>query len=498
MSVKKIFIVLSLCAIAAFLLTSCRTGSDETPPALEETLTGDALGDHLQNLSGIADTNAGTRAAGTAGYDASADYIKGVMESAGFLVTEQEVAFRFFQEVSDPVLEQTSPAQESYTVGEDFLTMTYSGAGDVTAEIVFVSPQFPPGADPNTSDDGCEAADFESIELDGKIAVIQRGSCDFQTKVLNAQDNGAAAVLIFNEGQAGRTAYTPGNLGDDADIAIPVMGLSYEAAEALYTMAQDGAVSLHVAVDTDDRQASASNLIAETDRGNEDQVVMLGAHLDSAMAGAGINNNGTGASALLEIAYQIAVNDYDYANKVRFAWWAGGEQGLVGSAYYTETLSGEAAAKIAMYLNADTIGSENSMFMVYDGDLSDTADNLSGITDDPDEIPAGSAEIEAAFADYFDAQGIVAEPAVLDGKTDYYPFLFLDVPFGGLCTENTETVSQDVFLTNAKALAHVTEQFADTEILFSGAKKRSARTFTTEGAVAYDNAHKDRHLRAVK
>lgn len=498
MSVKcrKIFTILLVFVMAAFLMTSCRTESDEKP-ALEETLTIEALMGHLQSLWDIADMNAGTRAAGTSGYDASADYVKEVVESSGFVVTEQEVGFRFFQELSDAVLDQTTPTQETYILGEDFLTMTYSGSGDVTAEIVFADPQFPPGPDPNTSDDACEQSDFDGIDLDGKIAVIQRGTCDFQTKALNAQDKGASAVLIFNEGQVGRTDCAAGNLGDDSQVSIPVIGLSYEAAESLYALTQEGPVTLHLAVDTDDRQAAACNLIAETSGSNSDQVIMLGAHLDSATGSPGVNNNGTGAAALLEIASQIAAGDYGYANNIRFAWWAGGEQGLAGSTYYTETLSDDDAAKIAMYLNADTIGSENQIFGIYDGDLSDTADNLSGITDDPEEIPAGSCDIEDAFAEYFDSQGIVSVPVVLDGKTDYYPFLFLDVPFGGLCADDTENISQEAFLTNAKALAHVAEYFADMEILFSDAKKRSAgvRSFISKGTMVYDKAHNDRHLR---
>ena len=45
---------------------------------------------------------------------------------------------------------------------------------------------------------------------------------------------------------------------------------------------------------------------------------MVGAHLDSVAEGAGINDNGTGTAAILEIAQQLA--DVETTNAVRFAF----------------------------------------------------------------------------------------------------------------------------------------------------------------------------------
>ena len=56
---------------------------------------------------------------------------------------------------------------------------------------------------------------------------------------------------------------------------------------------------------------------------------MAGAHLDSVLAGPGINDNGSGSAAILEAAEQLAkVNPQ---NTLRFAWWGAEESGLVGS-----------------------------------------------------------------------------------------------------------------------------------------------------------------------
>ena len=58
-------------------------------------------------------------------------------------------------------------------------------------------------------------------------------------------------------------------------------------------------------------------MLAETDSGNDDNVVMAGAHLDSVQEGAGINDNGSGSAALLETAIQMAKVKTDQHRPVR-------------------------------------------------------------------------------------------------------------------------------------------------------------------------------------
>ena len=81
---------------------------------------------------------------------------------------------------------------------------------------------------------------------------------------------------------------------------------------------------------------------------------MAGAHLDSVPEGPGINDNGSGSSALLEVAEQMA--GVDTENKVRFAWWSAEEASLVGSNYYVSQLSAGELADLEMYLNFDMVG----------------------------------------------------------------------------------------------------------------------------------------------
>jgi Zn-dependent M28 family amino/carboxypeptidase len=76
----------------------------------------------------------------------------------------------------------------------------------------------------------------------------------------------------------------------------------------------------------------ANNVIAETPGGRADRTVVVGRHLDSVYEGPGINDDGSGVSMMLEAAGQMAALGITPRNKVRFIFFSGEEQGLLGSA----------------------------------------------------------------------------------------------------------------------------------------------------------------------
>ena len=168
--------------------------------------------------------------------------------------------------------------------------------------------------------------------------------------------------------------------------------------------------------------STTENLIAESRKGDPNNVVMAGAHLDSVPEGPGINDNGSGSSALLEVAEQMAKTKTP--NKVRFAWWAAEEASLVGSNFYIANLSEDDIADIEMYLNFDMVGSPNYGMFVYDGDGSGF-----GV-----EGPPGSDAIEALFERYYAHRNVPSEPTAFDGRSDYLGFINSGIPAGGLFT----------------------------------------------------------------
>jgi Zn-dependent M28 family amino/carboxypeptidase len=520
--------------IAFLALISCGNHNSEntaTPTVLlEDAITTEALVAHAQALERISLGNALSRSSASPGYVQAMEYIRGSLGSAGLTIWEQRFEYRLFLETADPALSMTSPETKTYVWETDYRTMTYSGIGDVIAEIVFITPVFPPGAELNTSTDGCEAADFQGIDVTGKIAVLQRGTCNFIEKASNAESRGAVAVLIFNEGQEGRTDLVAGSLTVDSTVGIPVLGIRYDLGKALHDQQAAGAtIRLRVAVTGTNAMTPTYNLFAETVAGRDDQVIIIGAHLDSVIEGPGINDDGSGSAALLEVSRQIGLLGYTPRNKIRFAWWGAEEVGLIGSNHYLDNLSATDVRKIAMYLNVDCIASHNFVRGVEDSDLSDTIDHPDNIYN---ETPEGSGAIEQALLDYFRAQNLPTKPTPLTGMTDYAGFAERGIPFGGLFTElrgikteaeallfggtagepydNTYHTAGDtvanmntrIFTENARAVAHVAQYFGDRKVttLFEASDStRSLRTATAKTVKTYqDRYHKDRRYRSTR
>ncbi|WP_117215483.1 M28 family metallopeptidase [Allorhizocola rhizosphaerae] len=109
---------------------------------------------------------------------------------------------------------------------------------------------------------------------------------------------------------------------------------------------------------------SGPNVIADWPGGDPEQVIMLGAHLDSVSAGPGVNDNGSGSSMLLEIALVLAAQNPTLTKHVRFAWWTDEEQGLNGSEFYVARLSSADRTRIRGYLNFDMVASTNGGYFI--------------------------------------------------------------------------------------------------------------------------------------
>lgn len=388
---------------------SCENRNNNTHKKLLQCVTLEGVREHQAAFQAIANANGGTRAAGTPGYDASVQYVVNRMTAAGYNVTLSGFPFVY---VPPALLQQLTPINATYETGG----FTGTGYGDVTAAVTAVDITLALPRDPVTS--GCEAADFAGFPV-GNIALIQRGTCTFAVKALNAEAAGASAVIIFNQGNTpAREGLIVGTLAPSS-VNIPVVGASFADGAVLSQAGSTARIKVDPA-----QNITQYNVIAESRNGDPNNVVMAGAHLDSVQRGPGINDNGSGSAALLEVAEQMAkVKPW---NKVRFAWWGGEEAGLVGSTAYVNGLSAEEQAKITLYLNFDMVGSPNFVFFIYDGDDSD------GVGAGPG--PAGSAEIEKTFEAFFNMRGLPFKGTDFTGRSDYGPFIAVGIPSGGLFT----------------------------------------------------------------
>ena len=395
---------------------ACPHRTNNTYQKLLECVTLEGVRGHQAKFQRIADANDGMRASGTDGYDRSADYVARLLRRAGYEVTRQEFEFPFYQELSS-LLEQTAPTSVTY----ETTTFTFSGSGDVTAPVQGVDLSLD---EPAASTSGCEVEDFADFEA-GNIALIQRGACTFAIKAANAQEAGATAVIIFNTGVPGAEELFAGTLGNESVgvIEIPVIGASFADGTAL---AQDG-VEARVAAETIVETRTTENVIAESRRGDPDNVVMAGAHLDSVTEGPGINDNGSGVAAVLETALMMA--KVEPVNKLRFAFWGAEESGLIGSEEYVAALTPEEIEDIALYQNYDMIGSPNYVLMVYDADESTFAAEDFGVV-----VPDGSIAMEDLYEQFYTWQEVPYDDTGFSGRSDYQAFIDNDIPSGGLFT----------------------------------------------------------------
>jgi hypothetical protein len=317
---------------------------------------------------------------------------------------------------------------------------TGSGSGEVEGQVIPVDINL---TGDRSSTSGCEAADFAGLDWSGDadIALVQRGTCFFGTKAFYAEQAGAEAVIIFNQGNtpdreglivADATSVDPPIPGAPGPVThgIPVVGASFADGVAL---SQPGSTAFVEVLPAETR--TDYSVIAELPGKNEDNVVMAGAHLDSVIEGPGINDNGSGSGALLETALLMA--NLNPENTLRFAWWAGEEQGLLGSADYVAGLSQAERDRIALYMNYDMIGSPNYIFMVYDADES-TFPAPEGVT-----IPPGSEAIEDLYESYYTWIGEPYDDTEFSGRSDYEAFILAGIPAGGLFTGAEEIKTEE-------------------------------------------------------
>jgi len=430
-------VVLSLTA-GLFLLTifACSDSGQSPTRNLETSVDIRMVQYHQLMLQKIADSNNGNRFPGTPGFEQSVLYVKGWLEFSGYKPVIQEFDLPIYKDLSVPVLNQVTPNSVIYPpdVPNGFMSFNYSGSGDVTGAVQPVDLIIPMSADnpPNTCTSGCETSDFIGF-VPGRIALLQRGTCSYGVKAANAQAAGAAGVIIMNEGQLGRTDAARSTLGSQ-NITVPVVYLNYNTGVELYNLINTGmTASVNLKVDGALETLKTCNIIADTPGGDDNHTVVLGAHLDSVSNGPGVNDNGSGSAAILEVACKMGLLHIEPGYKVRFVFFSAEEEGLLGSEYYVSHLSSAELAKISMYLNFDMLASPNYVRYVYDGDGSDS----------PNAGPPGSEHIEKLFNDYFTAGSLPTDPTVIAGSSDHGPFADRNIPVGGIYAGSSEIKSEE-------------------------------------------------------
>src|SRR5215470_1485336 len=154
------------------------------------------------------------------------------------------------------------------------------------------------------------------------------------------KQEGVAAVLR-DSGKPHSLLNMTGVGGEKFDIGpIPTAFVTGEGYRMIYRLMQRGPVEVEIEMTNTivDGPMDVYNTVGEI-RGSEkpDEVVILGAHLDSWDLGTGSTDNGTGSAAVLEAARALAKSGLKPKRTIRFVLFSGEEEGLVGSKRYVET-----------------------------------------------------------------------------------------------------------------------------------------------------------------
>lgn len=286
----------------------------------------------------IARQNGGDRAAGTKGYAGSVAYVAGVLRRMGWRVQIQPVPMTEWSERSPASL---SIGGRPVTRVRDFRVPGYSASGTVDGTL-------------ETVDDGCQQEDFTSLQP-GQVAFTGFGTCFLFRKAMNAKRAGASALVAQTTGSPRGVPF--------ATLVAPRVGLPV-VLMSRRVPARDGD-TVQLRIDASARPGRTQNVIAEIGP-RHGRVTMAGAHLDSVPGGPGINDNGSGVAALLEVARTFGPRP---PGRVRLGFWGAEEEGLIGSRRYVRSLSPDQRREIAAYLNFDMLGSPNAVPAVYsDGD----------------------------------------------------------------------------------------------------------------------------------
>lgn len=192
-------------------------------------------------------------------------------------------------------------------------------------------------------------ADYEGVDVEGKIALVSRGTLTFEEKETNAAERGAVGVVVFNNEPR---FYFGGRLEQEPDVFVG--GIPQGDGERLRDALEDGKelnVELLVYPDGD---GPSRNVIAELNNDiHDDQVVLIGAHYDTTPWSVGANDNGSGVATALIVAEELVDDELPF--DVRFVFFGSEETGLHGSNYYAGELSQAEVDRIEVMINLDVV-----------------------------------------------------------------------------------------------------------------------------------------------
>jgi hypothetical protein len=164
-----------------------------------------------------------------------------------------------------------------------------------------------------------------------------------------AKAQGAAALIVDSgrpHGLLNAGSYAQGRNPQEPE-TLPMVTMVHEHYGTLYRLVHGGvpvSIEMEVSNQFEDGDNNAYNVVGEIPgKSKPDEVVILGAHLDSWDLGTGATDNGAGSIAVLEAARILGALKLGQARTIRFILFGGEEQGLLGSRAYVAAHKDEMA-----------------------------------------------------------------------------------------------------------------------------------------------------------
>ncbi|WP_338472389.1 M28 family peptidase [Niallia sp. XMNu-256] len=279
------------------------------------------------------------RVAGTPGEDVAVEYIKSQFESYGYDTEVQP--FEIYSYTTPSLIELEV---DGITFEPAPLDFSYGVDGEVTAELVYAGKGAP--------------SDFEGKDVQGKIALIERGDFSFAVKILNAANAGAAGVIIYNNA----TGVLNGTLGEPNDDYVPAVAITKDQGVALKERLDKGETieaTLKLEGAKTDR-AISHNVVAtkEATHKSTGEMILVGAHHDSVDGAPGANDDASGTATVLELARVFANAPTD--TDIRFVTFGAEENGLLGSYEFVERMTEEDYERTVGMFQMDMVGSKGA------------------------------------------------------------------------------------------------------------------------------------------
>jgi hypothetical protein len=336
------------------------------------------------------------RKPGSSGYNLAAEFFAGKFEEFGLAEAgdngyKQKFNVEYnniYGECQFNIVENGSVTRY-FSAGDDFLFNTWTGSGDITAQLAFV------GYGMSEPENGFD--EYTDIDVNGKVVLAFRQSPPWSpsggswinrsaiSKADVAADHGALGILYVNKPTNPYKIFGLLYKGDgELNENFPVLNIEYTAAQELFSGFSNTIYDLQLQIDQSRNPASilldktvqikvnadyianaeTSNIIGileGSDANLKDEYILIGAHLDHLGAQGddtffpGANDNASGAAVLLKLAEKLVLEEARPKRSVIFAVFSAEEMGVIGAEYFKSHLQ-IGTGDIKLMINLDCVG----------------------------------------------------------------------------------------------------------------------------------------------